>query len=83
MVKVHISYANNLPTESRKLLKKIYNMSKFKNPYSLEYFEQLCSNLISYFEDNKEIIDKYYDWALDDIKAVANVTIEYQSKKHK
>ncbi len=82
-LKPYISHANNLPIESRRLLKRFYNMSRFENPYCEEYFSEMFDDLVNHLDRNKKILEKYYEWSLENIKVVAGTAKEYQSRKQK
>jgi len=82
-LKPYISKGNNLPKESSKLLNRFYNMSRFENPYSEEYFKQLADDLIKHLDINKKHLDNCYKLALGHIEAVSVTVEEYKSKKTK
>ena len=82
-LKPYISYATNLPLESRRLLKNFYTTEKFLNPYNKEYFKELFDELVNHLDKNKNVLDIYYNSIKENIRFISNSLDAYEEIKTK
>lgn len=80
-LKPYISYITNLPKESRKVLRKLYESQAFNNPYNGEYFANTFKELIRYLKENSSLLEKYYEYVFDDISYIAQTVQEELKRK--
>ena len=75
------SYGFNLPKISRNVLDLLCVGEQFSNPYTRNSFVDCCDYIINLLENNKDLLDCYYELAYDDIAFIANNFDEMEEKK--